>query len=85
MARRYNLVTRHCFSSSEESGAGDLGEVPAEMTSSVTSTACLITVSSSDELKITVDIFSDEGFVTVDISSDKEMVGGPLLGGMRRR
>ena len=80
VARRYNLVTRHCFSSSEESGAGALGEVPAELTSSVISTTELINVSSTDKLEITVDIFSDEGFVTVDISSDEEMVRGPCLG-----
>ena len=40
----------------------------------------MITVASSDDLEITMDIFSDEGFVTVDISSDGEMVGGPGLG-----
>ena len=80
VARQYNLVTRHQLSSSEEGGAEDLGEVPVELTSTVMSAAELVTVSSSDELKITVDIFSEKGLVTVDISSDGKMVGGPGLG-----
>ena len=80
VARKYNLVTRHQLSSSEEGGAEDLGEVPVELTSTVMSAAELVTVSSSDELEITVDIFSDEGFVTVDISSDEEMVVVPGFG-----
>ena len=40
----------------------------------------LIDVSSTDELKLTVDIFSEEENVTFDISLDEEMVGGPGLG-----
>ena len=51
-----------------------------ELTSTLTSAAELITVSSSDEFEITLDVSSDEGFVTVDISSEYEMVGGPGLG-----
>ena len=67
VARKYNLVIRHQLSSSEEGGAEALEEVPAELTSSVMSAAELITVSSSDELEITVNIFSNKGFVTLDI------------------
>ena len=36
--------------------------------------------SSTDELELTVDIFSEEENETVNVSSDEEMVGGPGLG-----
>jgi hypothetical protein len=79
VARRYNLVRKQNFSSSEESGAEAPVSVPVELTSTVSGANELIDVSSTDELKLIVDIFSEEENVTVDVFGRGDG-GGPWLG-----